>query len=555
MKLKNYDPARATSKDVFHYAAFQVGSDKIGERTLLIPPQTLDGKVPDEIRAHVQRTYEVFRRAEEYAEAQNFTYTNEKALDRATQLYTAVYLYIVANCHSIYYARLDENTEESQAEQNYLNHLDEKIDVHKRIMETLSKSAEMLCEQWIESNGPEHARRLVQAADFHVTKQVAAAAIFEADKQVPPSAPEEEWHNAFDKFYRARLDEGLASFYFTYTQKETQDILENELKPVEMPFEELRLWAGIAFLEGMTESGEFSDFSGRQTLDMVVATSKLAGHLNGFITNRKEAYAEHLEVRVSGRAEIAHAHSRLDLPKGTARPDAIGLLEKIHKTLLRHKEESASLLKTHLYLVDRAYRQGGDSPTFTVDMDELLEAKGYKRRADGSFQASTYREEWGRVATLAGCWLELRRVRGKNKRGKDETFIDETPYWEVRARRRLEEGEALGLETILLQNPEAPIIKAVVMQPGLWWGISNRGDMRFHLPHEVLALPTDGKGNETQRMAVQIAATLALWVRSSQNQHAGRELNYGVGTVLEASGIKTRLEFENMNLVEAGRLR
>lgn len=128
------------------------------------------------------------------------------------------------------------------------------------------------------------------------------------------------------------------------------------------------------------------------------------------------------------------------------------------------------------------------------------------------------------------------------------------------ARRRhdeaaLEEGEALGLQTILLANPSAPIIKAFVIQPGLWWGVSDRGSMNFHLPREVLALPTDGKGNETQRMAVQLAATLALWVRSSQQQHAGEKRPYSVGALLEASGIRTRSEFEKMNRVGASRLR
>lgn len=304
-----------------------------------------------------------------------------------------------------------------------------------------------------------------------------------------------------------------------------------------------------------TEGGGFSDHAELQAVDMIVATSKLAGHLNGFIVNRSDNFVEELQARRNGRFESVRARSRLDLPRGAERPSTTELLEKMHKTLLKHKEESASLLKTHLYLVDLAYKRGGDSPTFTVNMDSLLEAKGYTRRADGSFQASTYREEWGRIATLAGCWLELRRVKEKNKRGKEETFIDETPYWEVRARRRLEEGEALGLETILLEDPSAPIIKAVVIQPGLWWGVSDRGAMNFHLPREVLALPTDGKGNETQRMAVQLAATLALWVRASQNQHAGRECAYSVGALLEASGVKTRLEFEAMHRKDAARLR
>ena len=261
MKIKNYDPTRATNRDLFQYVAFVFDNDEIGERTVLIPPWKLDGKDPDEVRAHVQHAYEVFRRAEEYAEAQNFVYTNEKALERATLIYTGVYLAIVANCYSVYFARLEEDTEEARIEQTYINGLDKRIDINKHIAKALSKSAEWLCGQWIEDNGPEHARRLVQAADFHMTKQIAAAAIFEADDQAPLDATEEEWHGIFEKLYRAQIRKGLENLYFGYVQHEAHDILENDLKPVEMPSEELRMWAGILWLEGIAEPGKPSQLT------------------------------------------------------------------------------------------------------------------------------------------------------------------------------------------------------------------------------------------------------------------------------------------------------
>jgi len=258
VKLRNYDPVRTTERGTFQYAAFVFDNDEIGERTVLIPPQALDGKRPDEIRAHVQRTYEVFRRAEEYAKAQDFTYTDERALELATQLYAGVYLILTMNCFSVYMARLEDDTEEAHAEQAYLDDLDKKIDINEHIAEALEKSAEVLCNQWVESTRPEDARSLVQATNFHMTKQLAAAAIFEADEQVPSDAPEEEWRDAFDRLYRAQLERGLRDLSAMHTQHEARDILENELKPIEMPFGELRLWAGIVRLESLAEQGTHS---------------------------------------------------------------------------------------------------------------------------------------------------------------------------------------------------------------------------------------------------------------------------------------------------------
>lgn len=531
---------------------FPFESKKPGQPSeVWIPESRLKDKSPSELKTLAERTYEAFRRAEEWEEQRNIQYVDEKTINVAKELYKVVFPIVTVNCATVYTERLSiEDNEETRAEECFLESLVQRlgIDGDLDLSEAAMKSADVLFDTYIRDD-EKYLPAFTQNLYFWVSKQLAAAAILQADEETDgQDITHEAWGEVFERHYKAEIN-GVKFLFQSYAYREAADILENDLKPVKMPLKELRLWAGVTYLESK------ANHAGAQVSGMVVATSKLAGHLNGFIVSRKENHIEELQARRNGHPELVRAYSRLDLPKGIQRPSTTELLEKMHKTLLKRKEESASLLKTHLYLVDRAYKRGGDSPTFTVNMDELLEAKGYTRRADGSFQASTYREEWGRIATLAGCWLELRRVKEKNKRGKEETFVDETPYWDVRARRRLEEGEALGLEVILLEDPEAPIIKAVVIQPGLWWGISDRGTMNFHLPHEVLTLPTDGKGNETQRMAVQIAATLALWVRSAQNQHAGKEWSYGVGTLLEASGVRTRLEFDGMNRVEVGRLR
>lgn len=270
MKLKNYDPARATNKATFQYAAFTFNNDKVGERTVLIDSRKLDGKRPDEVRAHVQRLYEVFRRAEEYAEAQKYGYTDKVALERATQLYGGVNFIIAANCYSVYTARLEEDTEEARAEQAYLDGLNEKIDVNEHIAEALEKSAEVLCKQWLEDNGPEHARGLVRAADFHLTKQLVAAAILGADEEVPLDAPDEVWRAAFDRLYKAQVEKGAASVFEDYMQHEAADILENDIKPVERSLEELRGWAGIFYLSVKAEGGGVSDHAEVQAASMEI---------------------------------------------------------------------------------------------------------------------------------------------------------------------------------------------------------------------------------------------------------------------------------------------
>jgi hypothetical protein len=291
-----------------------------------------------------------------------------------------------------------------------------------------------------------------------------------------------------------------------------------------------------------------------QPVAFVLGTSKILGHQQKYLTSGKETFMETFDIKAGGRRTL-QARSRLGLPQDVERPSSNELLEQMHKTLLRHKVRATSLLKTHLYLFDRAWARGGSDPLVTVYLDDLLEAKGYKRRADGGFHPDTYREEWARIATLAGCWLEVRRIKEQNGRGGEEVYIDETPYWRVEARRRLEGGDALGLQPILFGDPDAPIIKAALIRPGVWWGMSRVGEEYIHIPRALLALPTDGKGNETERIAVQIAATLALWARAGQKAHAGQAVSYSVGRLLDVAGIKTRAEFEQMGRKDVQRLR
>lgn len=286
MGTKNYDPTRIFGKNVVANRVFSNENAEIGKRTIYIPVSELEGKDENAVLEHVEHLYDAFRRAEEFAEAQNFSYTDEEALKRATELYAGVHIILTANCSSVYIGRLEEDNEEARAEQEYLDRLDEKIDINEHIAEALEKSAEVLCKQWVEDNGPEHAQRLVRAANFHVTKQLAAAAILEADEQVPVDAPEEEWREAFGKFYRAQIDDGIKHITAAHAQHEAQDILENDLKPVEMRLKELRIWAGIVYLESMAEHGKSSD----QLTSSV--NYKLVDCLDNLIANRYETRSQ-----------------------------------------------------------------------------------------------------------------------------------------------------------------------------------------------------------------------------------------------------------------------
>ena len=231
MSLKNYDPARMFEKvDTLLVFPFK---SKVGETSIHVPEERLEDKGQDEVRAHVMRSHDAFRRAEEWAQTREYVYTDEEALEHATDFYRYIFRIIVTNCYSIYTARLDDDTKEAHAEREYLEKLPGEINA-----ETAINSAEALCEQYLKIHGLEHAREIASTLDTYLVKHVAATAILEADREVPKGAPKEVWGEAFERHYEEYAKrEHITYFLGAYAQGEAEDTLENDLKPVEMPLE------------------------------------------------------------------------------------------------------------------------------------------------------------------------------------------------------------------------------------------------------------------------------------------------------------------------------
>ena len=379
------------------------------------------------------------------------------------------------------------------------------------------------------------------------TQSVASHSLAEPERPVKPQGGVDMSPQATNGAHRAILR------IISNHPAAVKQLVDTYRRGKDLPEWVLRL--GFDVLATQLEPEEVAELRHKLNLDMTAGTGKVFGHQQRYIVKKGADLVETLRVPERNKSLELRAQSRLYLPKGVEPPTPEEVLQRIQDTLLKRKANGASLLKTHLWLVDRAYRAGGEEPTFTVDIDELLQAKGYKRRQDGTFHPDTYREEFGRIMTLASSWITLWEVKGKGR--KAEKYVDETPYWEVRARRRLEDGDTLGhsLQPYLLADAAPPIVKQAIIQPGLWWRVSQIGQYHLKIPRAILELPTDGRGNERERLAVRLAATLTLWVRASQNQHAGKARPYSVGALLEGAGVTTREEFDALHRVSAMRLR
>jgi hypothetical protein len=254
---------------------------------------------------------------------------------------------------------------------------------------------------------------------------------------------------------------------------------------------------------------------------LVVATHGVAAHMNRHLLARAPETSEKINLRQDGKLHEVVANSTLALPKGVSlahTPESV--LKQMQERILGTK--NTSLLKLHLDLMDQAHRSHGEP--FWLYLADSLDRLRYTRQAHGSFHAATMRDHFERLVVLATQRIEVFHVKG---RGKDDGRYT-APYWELKLIQESEPGDDLGPFRVLLSDPTAPIYRRVLVAPGMWWQAIQMPQYHFHVPRALLALETDGKGNEVNKIALQVAAELAVWERTN--------LKHGVGTMTRRLG-------------------
>jgi len=91
-------------------------------------------------------------------------------------------------------------------------------------------------------------------------------------------------------------------------------------------------------------------------------------------------------------------------------------------------------------------------------------------------------------------------------------------YWRFYYRKRGEEGIwPLDAETDLATLRQ---IRSLLAVPGAWWSDIDLANYRLPIPRALMELPMDGKGHQIHRIALMLAAELAVWERTEMRKGA-----------------------------------
>jgi hypothetical protein len=213
-------------------------------------------------------------------------------------------------------------------------------------------------------------------------------------------------------------------------------------------------------------------------------------------------HEERVRVRLHGQVRQVRVRTRWHAPEPTPVAPAHG----------------ANLLKSHLDLVDQAYRRPARGMGFWYDLPEALGRMGYQRQAGGQFHPDTTRALTGRLTVLAGGRVSV-----------DEPAIEDEPYWRFFAQ------DDQGALWPLGEQPGRPL-RRVLAVPGAWWQAIDLAGYRASLPRGLATLPMDGHGHQVERVALQLAAELAVWERAEARK-GPLQTHRRLGVLLEKAGV------------------
>lgn len=400
-KIKNYDPERISADDTMSpNRAFEVEDADIGPATLNLSESDISGKDATEIRRMVELTQSAFRRSGHIAKALEEKYTDEKAIAVAHDFFKHVYHIVVMNCLHVYIARTEEDTDEAQAEGERLAQLERDLNGQWDLT-FVDEVAENLWEVWLTSNGPKSTAHFGRNHQSLLLRHLVAGAILTFEAEVSQEALAESWdESVWRTLHTYDAKANLDDYYKSHIYSEAEELLENVLKPAGMPFEELRLWAGISFAEGSV-AGSRSE--GTEAV-------KPYGLLNFSADHAAFSITQYLAGRVDAGGTVGNLKLPVKATRGQQRELAVGealppellslvAAESVEPALARIRaDRNETKAKLFVGVLALASQRGVDPERFFVSLaDLMLLVTGYNRSGNNKTKPTYY---WSKAAEI-----------------------------------------------------------------------------------------------------------------------------------------------------------
>lgn len=532
---------------------FDVEADSNGLSNLRLFKSIASEQDQAEIMKMVELTQSAFRRSEGIANALETERTEEEAITVANDFFKNVYHLVVMNCLHVYVARAGEDTDEARAEGRRLNQLERDLN-GQWDLSFVDEAAKSLGEVLLKSNGPKSAADFGRKLESVLLRYLVTGAILTVEAEVPQEPSTESWDESVWRTLAAYDTKAIIdSAYKADIYREAEDLLENELKPAEMSFEELRLWAGISLVEGSVATSALREVrpvkpNGLLNLPVDHAAFSLMQYLAGRVDAR-DGVGNFMKVPVKApRGQLRELAVAETLPPELARTIDPNTVEPVLARIREDRNETKA--KLFVGVLALASRQDVNPEKFFVSLGDLmLLITGYKRSGKNKTNNKYY---WAKAAEVVRYLiLDLAfttvRVEVKLPHYKEVLSVEEWLMHRPRpAAKQIFGYSQFTTDIISLVNQKtttelADYVKSVGLE-GFFLGFpgevlnalgartgKGRPNALEKVPHEVLCF----KGS-----AFWLAYEIAFLRRWANPKHAAPGLGKGLLASLETHGYR-----------------
>jgi hypothetical protein len=215
----------------------------------------LEGERMATVKAAARSTYEIFNYSqawdiEDQPDPKQEAADNRTVLRFTASFFSTLYMLVVTRCFSVYEERLEQEDGHNLAERVRYERLKALVSVDAYAAESVKRSAKRFYDQWLRYAGLDRAKEVAGKVISKVDDYVVTATFSSLAHEVSIDASYEGWGEVFGQRIPEHADDAFKFFYVTFVDRKADDLLAH-LNPAEMPFEELRAWAGITWLEGL----------------------------------------------------------------------------------------------------------------------------------------------------------------------------------------------------------------------------------------------------------------------------------------------------------------
>ena len=357
-------------------------------------------------------------RAENWAQTIKYSETDQELEQISTKFYELVFRIVAYNSLRVYFERTEPRSKiESKPTEfvgpipklehtTYNSRAEEAISSNDRAEKTISNTAKSLQQKWFEGKNLEYSREEGQRIVYQINRYLMWRALLTVKTVgIPEEAAKKVQSEAVEESYALRLDhKEFKQVAIIQAHQYARLILENEVRPVELPIEILKVAAGVSWLEG--DESKLLEQSGAAKNLLNVPNRHLS---NQYILAFSMMPTQSVDRAARGAGGWAFPLDDAPIFSDANNSHAVTYFadgmtqEALHEGVMQLNPRTADVWRLCTAAILEAWGRGEkEPPRVWIDARELCDTMGFSKHVRGGHKPEN-------IATAARALVDLER--------------------------------------------------------------------------------------------------------------------------------------------------